>query len=98
MQNNLNKFLSVQHERGTQKSSFQKHLSPGFKPEVHSCGLFIVFFVFSIDLILILRSKREMRKYNGDRIGITNFLKKYGNKGKEEKIRFREPDVKGLNL
>ena len=39
-----------------------------------------------------------MRKYNGDRIGITNFLKKYGNKWKEEKIRFRETDVKGLNL
>ena len=39
-----------------------------------------------------------MRKYNGDRIDITDFLKKYGNKGKEEKIRFREPDVKGLNL
>lgn len=39
-----------------------------------------------------------MRKYNGDRIGITDFLKKYGNEGKEEKIRFREPDIKGLNL
>ena len=39
-----------------------------------------------------------MRKYNGDRIGITDFLKKYGNEGKEEKIRFREPHVKGFEF
>lgn len=39
-----------------------------------------------------------MRKYNGDRVDITDFLKKYGNEGKEKKIRFRESDVKGLNL
>lgn len=54
----------------TQKSSFRKHLSagPDFEPEGPFLRFVTILFVFSTQLILILRNTRENDKVDGDRV------------------------------